>query len=482
MKIPKYKRDSFTFISNLSEYTANRDYPDTYKRDGYLLSEHYTNRNTLQLAEDVRRRRNLLISDNGNYSRMKAIAKQFEAEGLALLQEAQKALLQNVTLPQPIVDARLDLINRIAAKCQQTVAETDYRAVLGTQLQINPHYLIGMEDLTVPVLMLCNLTHPAFDPQPSEIAAYQKRTLEYFTEQYNGQLGFQKELQKTAKFLVLHAYDYDSALQASTKSLNTPKDGIAVSYGGPMHSRRWIDSLRLGKDHIQFDEKLPEAYLIAQSITLGMLNGHQTDVPYHILGVGTPILIHLIGYQLRHSRAVSIDSTAPFKDAFVGKLYGRKHGFIKMDMFRLVAYCLVQDQPFTDSSPFYKAFVQKYPHDWAGLREQLGIKPSTNFRELAKALEKRGDLLRKYVPFFTPITSQLNRLERAFTQDLRIARSGYNYWVIQYICKQIRKRRHDEDKFQEWVEKEIDKYTRIASKKWAKVVEKTYTLMECYRY
>jgi hypothetical protein len=479
--IPKYKRDSFTFISNLSDYTANVDYPDTYKRDGYLLSEHYTNKNTLQLAKEVRRRRNLLISDNGNYSRMKAVAKVFDAEGLTLLQQAKVAQKKYGHLPQSLVDSRLKLIQEIAKSCQEQLIKTDYKAVLETQLKINPHYLIGMENLTIPVLMLCHLMHPVFNPQPQEIATYQHQTLDFFKAQCDGKFGFKKELNKTAKFLVLHANDYASALQASQKSLHLPKDGIAISYGGAMHSRRWINSINLGKGTIQFGEKLPESYLIAQSITLGMLNGHPTDIPYHILGVGTPILMPLIGYQLRNSKAVSIDSTAPFRDAFVGKLYGKKHGFIKMDMFKLVAYCLVNDQPFKDSSPFYKSFVSKYPNNWKGLQTKLNIKPSTSTKILALELKERGDLMRAYLPFFTPITSELNKAEKEFTQDLRIARSGYNYWVIQYICKKVRQKKVDEEAFRKWVELEIDKYTKIASNKWAKAVEKTYILMEKYR-
>jgi hypothetical protein len=479
MKIPKYKRDSFTFISNLSDYTANAAYPETYKRDGYLLSEHYTNNKTLQLAKDVRRRRNLLISDNGNYSRMKKVAKIFGAEGLVLLQQAQIAQKKQGIIPQNIIDARLQLIQRISIACQAQVADTDYSAVLATQFQINPHYLIGMEDLTIPVLMLCHLMHPVFNPQADEIGAFQQKTLTAFQGQCKGDLGFEKELDKTAKFLVLHAHDYASALQASKNSLNTSKDGIAISYGGPMHSRRWIESINLGKDTIQFGEKLPESYLIAQSITLGMLNGHPTDLPYHILGVGTPILMPLIGYQLRESKAVSIDSTAPFKDAFIGKLYGRKNGFIKMDMFKLVAYCLIDDQPFKDSSPFYKIFVDKYPNDWKGLQAKLNIRPNDNAKELALILKKRGDLLRQYLPFFTPITGALDKV---FMEELRIARAGYNYSVIQYICKKVRQKRTNHASFKKWVESEIDKYTKIASYKWAKAVELTYTLTETHRY
>lgn len=478
MKLPKYKRDSFTFISNLSDYTAHKDYPDTYLRDGYLLSEHYTSNKTRQLASDVRRRRNLLISDNGNYSRMKALAKQFEAEGLALLQQAKEEKEKEGQVSLATHTAREELMEKIALACSLTLEHTNYEEVVDIQLQINPHYMIGLEDLTIPVLMLCNLMHPVFEPVASQILPYQQKTLEVFGAQTAGHYGHKKALDKVAKFMVLHAYDYDSAYQAGQQSLNSSKDGVAISYGGPMHSRRWIQQLAIGGKVLELPEKLPEAYLIAQTITLGVVNGHPTDIPFHILGVGTPILIALIGYQLRHSKAVSIDSTAPFKDAFIGKLYGEDRAFLKMNMYKLVAYCLIDDQPFESKCPFYEAFCLKYEHDWKGLREKLGVIPSTDVQELATQLEEDLSLLESYLPFFTTITG---RLDRAFMQDLRIARAGYNFWILQRICKKVRKLKEQPDQFKTWIEKEVDKYTSIASRKWARTVELTYELTEEYR-
>lgn len=476
--IPKYKRDKFTFISNLSEYTANDDYPHTYKRDGYLLSEHYTNPKTVELALKVQRKKNLLISDNGNYSRMKIVAKQFEKQGLLLLQQAESEQKKHGQVSNEIKLAREILIEQIAIACVHKANETDYQAIIQTQLLINPEYLIGMEDLTIPVLMLCNLMHPIFAPKALEIAKYQDKTLQYFENQQNGIYGSEQHLSKTNNFIVLHAYDYNSAYQAGKKALSYAKGGVAISYGGPMDSKRWINNLNIGGNNIPLDEVLPESYLIAQSITQGVVNGHPTDIPFHILGVGTPILIALMGYQLRHSKAVSIDSTAPFKDAFIGKLYGSEKGYLKMDMLKVVASCLINDEPFEDKSPFYQSFATKYQHNWTAIREAINIKPTDNVNELAQKLETRGDLLQQFLPFFTPITG---KLEANFLQDLRIARAGYNYWVLKQICLKVRAKKQNETAFKNWIEHQIDLYTQTASPKWAKAVEISYGLTEKYR-
>ena len=478
MKLPKYKRDAFTFISNLSDYTANEAYPDTYLRDGYLLSEHYTTNKTKRLAADVKRRRNLLISDNGNYSRMKALAKQFQAEGLALLQQAKKEKEETGTVQLTTVAATKQLIETIAFACSLTLQQTNYEEIIQIQLAIKPHYLIGLEDLTIPVLMLCHLMHPVFSPVASEIHPFQQQTSTLFKAQLEGHYGAKKTLDQVAKFMVLHAYDYDSAFQAGQASLATPKEGVAISYGGPMHSRRWIEQLAIGGQTINLPEKLPEAYLIAQTITLGAVNGHPTTIPFHILGVGTPILIALIGYQLRHSKAVSIDSTAPFKDAFIGKLYGESKAFLKMDMYKLVAYCLIHDQPFSSKSPFYQAFALKYEHNWKGLQAHLQITPSDSIKDIAQRLKEDLTLLEQYLPFFTTITG---RLDKVFLQDLRIARAGYNFWIIQRICKKVRIYRNNPSRFKTWIEQVVDQYTTVASRKWATTVALTYELAEKYR-
>jgi len=252
---------------------------------------------------------------------------------------------------------------------------------------------------------------------------------------------------------------------------------VAISYGGPMLSKRWINSLNIG-DHLEvFDEKLPESYLIAQSLTLGIINGNSTSIPFHILGVGTPILIALIGYQLRHSAAVSIDSTAPFKDAYAGKLYGDKRAYMKMDMYRVAASHLIAGTEFNSTTPFFKFFNSEYPGDWDGLRKKMNILPSMNYKHLAKELEKNNALLEQYIPFFSKMRAGSDEM----MLRLRVCRAGHNFWILKRICQNVIKYRRDPVAFKKWIEKQIDRYTKSASYKWSKAVNKTYELTEKFR-
>jgi hypothetical protein len=477
MKIPKYKRDRYTFASNLKEVTADPTVPLTLKRDAYLLSERYATPSSVDKALMVRRRRNLLISDNGNFSRMQRIAKDFQEEGERLVEVAEEEVTQHRRVSATTAALRKTLMQSIGAACAAFLDTLDVQEITSRQIDMHPHYLIGMEDFTIPVMMLCGMMHPVFRPSPEEVAPFQRQTLALFEKQRTGDFGFRDELSEIAGFLVLHAYDYESAFQAARNSLSAPKDGVAISYGAPMASRKWIDRLRLGDETEAFDERLPESYLVAQSLTLGVLNGHPTDVPYHILGVGTPILVALIGYQLRHSRAVSVDSTAPFKDAYAGKLYGSRHAFLKMDMYRVAAQALVTDRPFHSSTPFFRMFEQRFPSNWKGLRDTLRVVPSADVRELAKKLKRRPALLEQYIPFFARARSGNDPL----MTTLRIARSGHNYWILRNICRNINAKRESPTVLNAWIERQVGKYVAVASPKWAKAVAKTYELTEKHR-
>lgn len=472
-KIPKLKRDSFIFISNLGDITAHSDHPISLKRDGYLLSEHYTTTVLKKKAQWVKQRRNLLISDNGNFTRMKAIASQFDASELlhTALEEDQWGAVSLRTQERRDV-----MMKEIASACKEALEKTDFSKIIDIQVSISPDYLIGLEDFTIPVLMLCGLMHPVFKPKANSINSYQKRTIQLFSDQMAGTYGNREVLEKSNNFLVLHAYDYSSAFQGGKGLREVSPSGIAISYGGPMKSRRWITSVAFN-DHIEkFDEKLPEAYLIATAITLGASKGVNTPIPFHILGVGSPILVALIGCMLKSSKAISIDSTAPFKDSNAGKLYGSKKAFLKMDMYKVAAYALIDNKPFTSRTPFFKRFEADYPSDWQGLRNKLKVTEQTNAKALTKQLKENLELIEQYIPFFSKMRSGNSPM----IDQLRIDRAGHNYWILRNICVSIRKRMDNPEKMNQWMAYQVHRYKAVANRKWSKAIEISFEFCKKY--
>ncbi len=470
-RVPRYKRDAYTFVSNLGPVTLDTAIPDTLLRDGYLLSEHYTTSETLRLAAIAHARRNLLISDNGNWTRMNALGRRFSAPGAALLARARTEAGAGGLTRATWAD-RTAMMAGIARACADALGALDVTEVIATQLKIQPDYMIGLEDFTVPVMMMAGLMDRVFAPDPQEIAPYQALTRELFARQMDGQFGFARALSQTALYLVIHAFDYASAREGAGAARGILKDGIAISYGAPMASRRWIREIKLGGVVEDLGENLPESYLAAHALTLGVVNGHADDIPVHVLGVGTPILIMMIGFLLKGARAVSIDSSAPMLDAFDGRVYGTRAAFLKMRMYRLAAHCLIDDLPYQSATPFFRRFEALYPSDWAGLRAALGVTATSDRGGIEARLESDQALVRAHIPFFTRLTSSSD----PFFWELRVARAGHNYSVLREIVDHVRRRRGNGPALRAWTQAEIARYAAAGAPKWARAVEKSFEL------
>jgi hypothetical protein len=442
------------------------------------LSEGYSSAQLVEIAAWVKRRHRLLISDNGNFTRMKNIARRYERLGAAILNRALEEQQDGGGPRTSSLGKRDRLIKKIEIDCAAALKEMPKAAVVQRQLQINPDYMIALEDFTIPVLMMCGLLHPVFKPSAPTIKKFQDQTASLYRDQRRGKFGSKGQLDQTHKFLVIHAYDYASAAQGAAQTFKIKPDGVAISYGAPMNSKRWITSLDFGRSVEKFDEKLPEPYLISTAITLGMVNGagSRAGVPVHILGVGSPILVALIGQLLRRSRAVSIDSTAPFKDANVGVIYGSKSAFLKMDMYKVAAHALIEDRPFTSTTPFYKQFEHDFPSNWKALRAELGVTTSTDVGALADQLEAQAGIIERYIPFFAKMRSGDDEMMRR----LRMDRAGHNYWVLKNICASIRNRIDDPKKIEAWMQLQVKRYKVVASDKWSKAIEVAFELSKKY--
>ena len=468
MKIPKYKRDKFTFLSNLKAYTASQEFPITLKRNGYLLSEYYTDDFHIDLAAWVKGRRNLLISDNGNFSRMRKIAQNFTPESVQLLHD-----LENHAIPKyEALEKRKSLIERIVVFCKQQLDAQNKVKIINNQLKINPDYIIALEDLTIPVMMICGLFDPVFEPDPIEVKGFQENSKKLYEQQTGGLYGSKRELANVQKFHVVHSFNFASAKQGASLLSHFNPDGVAISFGAAINSRRWISEWDLGyNDMFALPEKLPEMYLATASISMGYLEGNPDQKPIHILGIGSPILIVLLGLIFSKNRAVSIDSTAPFKDAFQSKIYGSRYGFLKMNMFKVAAHALINKEPYTSTTPFFREFERAFPHNWQKLRSELGISTSSDINIIAETLEKETVLLERYIPFFSKMRSGDDPL----IKHLRIARTGHNYWIIHQICNSIRDRKDEVEKLAGWVNYQVKRYKKVANSKWAKTLEIIYS-------
>lgn len=473
MKIPLRLIHRFVFVSNIKDPLATLLNPSPRLMEAFLLSETYSTKSTIELTKFAKSNGSLIISDNGNFSRMKSIAKKFQKKGDDLLKRANKDILLNGSIENETMQKRNKLMIEIQKTVENEQNTLDIPKVIERQLKCNPDYMIGMEDFTIPILHLCNILHPIYRPKPKSIKTFQKKTQQIYLNEQNGKYGFQNELNKKLKFLVYHAYDYNSAKQAASINNKVNSEGIAISFGATLASRSYITSIRIGKKTYKFPESLPESYLLSIALVLGSISGDKRKLPSHILGLGTPILIILIATLLRDSKVVSIDSTATFKDADDGNIYGSKDAYLKMDMYKVVAYALVNNNPYHSSSPWFKWFDSQFPSNWLGLSLKLDVQTDTDINELTAKLKNSPKLLEKFTPFFSPMRSGNDVLIR----KARIARAGTNFWVLKKICIEVRKRKDNIFELNKWVNSEILRYEKFASPKWATAVRMGFNII-----
>ncbi|MBN8641710.1 MAG: hypothetical protein J0L86_07875 [Flavobacteriales bacterium] len=468
----------FIFSTNYSDplLLENNPFPEVVK--AVLLSEKYTTKSSLKKIETAKNKGSLIISDNGNFTRMSSIAKKFMTIGLELQKSAELSILNHKKITADILFNRALLINEIEEVCKNELEKINFEEIIDKQLKCNPDYLIGLEDFTIPVITMCGLMHPIFKPKRINIKEFQINTINLYLKQKDGFYGYKELLSKTIKYLVLHSYDYSSARQGAELFKDNDEEGVAISFGGPMSSRDYITRIKLKNRYQYFDTSLPEPYIIASSIIIGVNDGlSNRKLPIHILGLGSPILIILLGYLLRKNALVSIDATSTFKDADDGTIYGSKEAFLKLDMYKVAAFTLINNETYTSSSPFFIDFEEKFPSNWFQLRNELNITADSNVTDVINVLKANVVLIEKYIPYFTPMRKGNDDL----IKRLRIARAGSNYYVIEKICEEIRIRRDNEEELKSWVFNELDRYKTNASKKWGMAIDAIIKIIEKYK-
>lgn len=432
-----------------------------------LLSERYTTAATLRRVGLAKSLGVQVISDNGNFSRMSKVATRFKARAAKLVAEAEAQRAATGVVGDALMLQRALLWETIVDACRIEQEKKPFAAILEKQLLCVPGSLIGLEDFVVPVLTMLGLLTPLFVPQADRVRPYQEATLALYTQQAEGAHGGADALALIRKFLVLHSYDYPSAHQAAANALGAHIDGIAISFGGPMASKAYIPSIAIGGTTRAFASKLPEPYLIACAILAGVNKGLQDKtLPVHILGLGSPILIVLLGYLLRDSRAVSIDATSTFKDADDGTIYACSPAFLKLDMYKVAAFALLRNEPYQIDSPTFLEFEKKHPADWDALRVELQVKPTDVPTKVAALLRANPQALERLIPYFTPARKGTDALIKA----VRVARSGSNYWVLQQICTQVRGLNGNQALLRAWLDGEVTQYTQVASPNWGRAV------------
>lgn len=424
-----------------------------------LVSEVYSSRfnNSDNKSDDF----DFLLSDNGNFTRLTKIANRYKARAKEISDALGRLEKDKKPIPLSLKKKRKALNDEIIFACKEA-AKKDFSKITARQLAINPHAIIGGEDTTIPVLQICGAFDRRLKNKVPSLLPFQKRTLNLYSRQYNGEFGGSAQLEKTVKYLVIHAVDYEDVVNALKNAKKINFDAIAISLGAPLKSNRYLASISINNASESFAANThPESYILSIVLLLALRVSLNKKTPIHILGLGSPILILLAGYMFRDFKFVTIDSTSTYTDDLEKN---KVFDISKMDLFKLAASCVVTGRPFKGKSPYFKSFEKAYKPKWQKLFQHFR---STTESKLIDAKEKRKKielelkanpyLLKNTVPFLTPIAIA----DKTAVKELRIARAFENYSANNRICKKMSSLR-TVGQINEYVNNEIAKYRRVS--------------------
>jgi len=466
------------YLTNILDPILKVEQPFRKKIKTILVSEKYSSSFTNGRYNSSEF--DFVLSDNGNFTRLNAIAKKYLPQATALEEIAKEELSKKNKLSAKTINTRKRLNNTIIDSCKKELSLLDYNKITAKQLAISPHAIIGAEDTTIPILQICGAYKSIYKNCYPKLEPFQKNTLELYNAQQRGYYGNLDSLKKVTKYIVVHAYDYNTIIKSVENIKKHTPEAIAISLGGPLACKGTLNTISINNKIIPFSEPHPESYVLSVMYLFAIRNSVSKNIPIHILGLGSPILILIAAYIFKSFKTVTIDSTATSKDAEVSIIYGNKNGLLKMDAFKLAAYIIVHNKGFKGISPYFNYFEKKHPSNWEKLRRnyELTLKDKTlskidQVNVIRKMLEANPKIFRNTVPFFLPI----KYADKNLKSNLRIARCFENYWVNIKLCNEINKLKTNVD-FKKYTVREIAKFAKFGSPDYVKAINELITIID----
>ncbi len=421
-----------------------------------------------------------VLSDNGNFTSLNAIAKKHLPQSIAIEKIAAEEFEKRKKLSTKTLNKRIALNKTIISACNKELAAIDYKKVTSKQLAIAPHAIIGAEDTTIPVLQICGAFKPIYKNCFPNLTPFQNNTIKLYSAQQKGKYGNKDLLDDIKKYIVVHAYDYNTITKAIQNIKKNSPEAVAISLGGPLECKGSLNSIIINNKTITFTEPHPESYVLTIAYLLAIKNNVSKNIPIHILGLGSPILILLAAYIFKSFKTVTIDSTATSKDVEVNIIYGNKNGLFKMNAFNLAAYHIVYNKSFKGISPYFNHFEKQFPSNWKALRKKFEsitsnkkLSKKDQVSIIRKMLEANPTVFKNTVPFFLP----LKYADKKLKKPLRIARCFENYWVNVKLCNDINKVKGT-NQFRKFTLNEVTKFAKYGSKDYVEAINELIKIID----
>lgn len=273
----------------------------------------------------------------------------------------------------------------------------------------------------------------------------------------------------------LHALDYDSAVLAGSVAAAAGLEGVSLGFMGAMTDRNYVDFRVEQGQLIKLPRSVPRSYLRVVESTAGLIEGYrQAGKPrpaLHALGVGTPILVPLLGLMSGGEPYFAMDSTSPIVDGWSSptiSLYVDEPAPFKYKAYKIAGAWIRGERGWDCQCFDCQAFHAAHPPRVAEARRWWEREGRPKIR---KEMLERDGALSTFLPLLAyPADDALRR-------EASLARVGHNHGVLRRLERAVRDRADDPQALDRWVGALVNEY-RSASRSpaWAAAVEIAYRL------
>jgi hypothetical protein len=415
-----------------------------------------------------------LMADNGNASAIFGLIGLFTAEAERLDVRWRKA---GTAKQQAVCRSRYrEFASIVRNACVNAIADADPAEMLAAQSVIAPSAFICHEDYTMPVMLALSIDPERLALPKAWYVGQQLLSIEYAARTAKGDFG----PYKGTPYATVHAVDYDTAYDVGYYAgLEKDVNALATGMAGFMNDQSFISSYFFrGQEITLADGTSPRRYLRALQVCIGLRDGFRDATGrapgFHALGLGAPIMIPLLALALDDVPALSVDSTAPIKNANMGKIMLDDPAYMNGSIESIAEDMLTKGFRWTHQCVFCKDFLKKHP-----FRYDDAIR---YHREVMKGRDVRKDDLadKNGIGRFLPFLYDLSALSGDdFRKELHIARIGHNHAVMIDLTKRLDERRGSKKKLREFALRVCADYREVAAKEFPAYARQ---IDECLRF
>lgn len=456
----------FQFVANLKPYNVYRGRGND-RFDAYLLSVDYLSQHR-KLSQLIVDERKTLCADNGNVDLIVDAIRQNSDGAAALHKERRKEeksldrMARPGDLSNQLTRRFQKFSNEVFSRLKSNPNKEHVRQVLEMQNLMSPTYIVGMEDFTIVTLTALNIERQYAQLPLSWYQRSTKRALEFAEKTKRNEYGtIEGEV-----FAGLHAMDYDTAVQVGQMAAESEIDGIATGLVSAMKDPGYMDFRIQDGNIVDLDRSVPRPYIRTMEIISGMHLGYKSisgkRLRFHGLGVGTPILLPMVGLLSRRKGFTAIDSTAPIKDAYSSRtisLYVDTPAPRKLKAHRIIEFWLARNIGWTCKCPYCREFNKNHDIHLSKARKWW---KSVGERRLRSGDVRSPSPLAEFIPL---LSSSKNKATR---RAAGLARIRHNHWVMKRIEKNVQDLSRRPRSLRNWVNNQMEIYLSLpgSSARW----------------